>query len=203
MSVIYKDGTYYGLSDDMPAELTTAQMDAIKASFDPSGVMPFGSNPVGTVISFYGLTAPAGYLACDGSEYNREDYPQLANHLVTNFSDLVGDGSTTFKVPDLRGEFLRGTGTNSYTSQGNGANVGVHQDATEIPIMGGNDTGMTMLSKDRASDISGLYANKDKTVGSSSIIKWVTSGGIVNNPGAPYGFTARPTNTSILWCIKY
>ena len=41
---------------------------------------------------------------------------------------LAGDGVTTFKVPNLLGEFLRGTGTNSYTNQGSGANVGVHQD---------------------------------------------------------------------------
>ena len=38
----------------------------------------------------------------------------------------------SFGIPDLRGEFLRGTGTNSHVNGGNGAGVGEHQDATAI-----------------------------------------------------------------------
>ena len=48
----------------------------------PSG--PDG-NPLGTVISFMGLTAPDGYLACDGAVYNIADYTELAFFFKAQF----------------------------------------------------------------------------------------------------------------------
>lgn len=46
-----------------------------------------------------------------------------------------GDRVTTFAVPDLRGEFLRGSGT-ATRNTGRGAAVGVHQNLTQIPFSG-------------------------------------------------------------------
>lgn len=63
-------------------------------------------NPTGTVITFASVTAPSGYLVCDGSEISREEYANLFTVIGETFG--VGDGSTTFKLPDLRGEFIRG-----------------------------------------------------------------------------------------------
>ena len=49
---------------------------------------------------------PDGYLECDGSEYSSSDYPDLFEAIGTNYG---GDSfSGTFKVPDLRGLFIRG-----------------------------------------------------------------------------------------------
>ena len=96
------------------------------------------STPVGTVIYYAGLTAPNGYLKCDGSIYNITDYSDLAFFIKTNYGAenyFGGDGTTTFAVPDWRGEFFRASGTNSHANQGSGANVGVHQDATEVPMV--------------------------------------------------------------------
>ena len=78
-----------------------------------------GSSLVGSIYSYMGTYSPFGYLACDGSEYNISDYPRLAEHINRHFGSynfFGGDGTTTFAVPDLRGEFLRGTGTNSHTN---------------------------------------------------------------------------------------
>ena len=72
-----------------------------------------GINPVGNIISFMGTIAPSGYLICDGAEVNIADYPNLANHFETQFGSknyFGGNGTTTFAVPDLRNEFLRGHG---------------------------------------------------------------------------------------------
>ena len=63
-------------------------------------------NPTGTVITFASVTAPNGYLVCDGAEISRTDYANLFTVIGETFG--VGDGSTTFKLPDLRGEFVRG-----------------------------------------------------------------------------------------------
>ena len=192
--------------------LSQAEKDCGKAYFiyDLDSFMGHTAfiNPVGTIISFYGLIAPDGYLACDGTIYLREDYPALANHLVSQFPDLVGDGTTTFKVPDLQGEFLRGTGTNSNANQGSGANVGVHQNSTEIPWIytyKGSGSEITMgFRPPKTANTRNSIKNYDAVTDTTSI-EWAnangdSSGGTGTN-GAMIGI--RPTNTSVLYCIKY
>ena len=65
-----------------------------------------GGIPAGAVQSFAMNTAPTGWLDCDGSEVSRTTYSTLYTAIGTTFG--TGDGSTTFNVPDLRGEFIRG-----------------------------------------------------------------------------------------------
>ena len=62
--------------------------------------------PSGTVVAFAGATAPSGYLICDGTAVSRTTYAALFAVISTTYG--VGDGSTTFNLPDLRGEFVRG-----------------------------------------------------------------------------------------------
>ena len=92
--------------------------------------------PVGTIISVMGNNAPKHYLKCDGiTDYLVKDYPYLAEYFKKEFGSVNkfgGDGVTTFRTPDLKGEFLRGTGVNGHANQGNGAAVGTHQDATAL-----------------------------------------------------------------------
>ena len=62
--------------------------------------------PPATVHAFAGTTSPEGWAMCDGSEVSRSDYAALFAAIGTAYG--VGDGSTTFNLPDMRGEFLRG-----------------------------------------------------------------------------------------------
>lgn len=62
--------------------------------------------PTGAIIEFGATTPPAGYLVCDGSPKSRSAYADLFSVIGTTWG--VGDGSTTFNVPDLRGVFRRG-----------------------------------------------------------------------------------------------
>ena len=62
--------------------------------------------PPGTVQYFAGNAAPAGYLKANGANVNRTAYAALFTAIGTTFG--AGDGSTTFTLPDLRGEFVRG-----------------------------------------------------------------------------------------------
>lgn len=66
-----------------------------------------GLVPTGTILPFAAnvTTPPTGFLLCDGTTYNVATYPTLG---VLMGGRIGGDGSTTFKVPDLRGYFLRG-----------------------------------------------------------------------------------------------
>ena len=62
--------------------------------------------PAGTVIHVAMNTAPAGYLKANGALVSRTTFATLFAAIGTTFG--AGDGSTTFALPDLRGEFLRG-----------------------------------------------------------------------------------------------
>ena len=61
--------------------------------------------PIASIHAFATQTVPDGYLICDGSVVSRAEYADLFAALGTVWGE--GDGSTTFNVPDLRGEFLR------------------------------------------------------------------------------------------------
>ncbi len=70
------------------------------------------TTPAGTINHFGNVTSPLGYLTCDGSAISLTTYPELFNAINTLYG--IGDGTTTFNLPDLRGEFIRGaalTGT--------------------------------------------------------------------------------------------
>lgn len=69
------------------------------------------SVPSGTIIGFAGSSAPSGWLLCDGSEVSRSLYAALFAAIGTAFG--VGDGGSTFNVPDLRGRIPIGAGTGS------------------------------------------------------------------------------------------
>lgn len=62
--------------------------------------------PPGMVSPFAGDSIPEGWLLCDGSAISRTEYANLYNVIGVCWG--VGDGSTTFNLPDLRGVFLRG-----------------------------------------------------------------------------------------------
>ena len=165
--------------------------------------------PVGHIISYMGLTAPAHYLACDGTEYNISDYPYLSQHFIDQFGSVNyfgGDGTTTFAVPDLRGEFLRGTGT-ATRNTGSGADVGVHQDGTQQTLMANtnDDTNRLLFYKDSGLNSVSHIQNRDTlntALGDVSAISFTPSNtGTSTLTGTRY--TSRPTNTAVLYCIKY
>lgn len=157
---------------------------------------------VGHVMSFMGTTAPSHYLACDGAIYNITTYPSLSQFIHDQFGSynfFGGDGTTTFAVPDLRGEFLRGTGA-ATRNTGTGTGVGVHQDATEHMRVGSDGTnnysqiiagtGYSSTTKeDSAMGTATKYFNNSPTV----------QGAVTGN----LKHTSRPTNTAILYCIKF
>ena len=65
-----------------------------------------GMIPSGAVLYFAGQTAPSGWLKANGAAVSRTAYAALFAAIGTTYG--AGDGSTTFNLPDLRGEFMRG-----------------------------------------------------------------------------------------------
>ena len=69
----------------------------------------FYSVPTGVILPYIGSEAPSGYLICNGQAVSRYLYPDLFALIGTTFGN--GDGSTTFNLPNLQGQFLRGVDT--------------------------------------------------------------------------------------------
>ena len=90
----------------------TEQDDASKAVATTEWVQALLSSlgnilaPTGSIVAMATRIAPNGYLTCDGSAVSRTTYSKLFSVIGVQFGS--GDGSTTFNLPDLRGQFIRG-----------------------------------------------------------------------------------------------
>lgn len=163
--------------------------------------------PIGHILTHMGTSAPNHYLICDGTEYQIADYPYLAQHFIDNFESVNffgGDGETTFAVPDLRGEFLRGSGT-ANRNTGSGGSVGTHQNPTNqttMSIFAENRLGITRANNEVGVK---LYANPDsEKYAPNSYQRRYNLYNITPQPNSTaYEYTTRPTNTAVLYCVKY
>lgn len=81
---------------------------------------------VGTVVDYAGSTAPSKWLMCYGQAISRTTYASLFAVISTTYG--VGDGSSTFNLPDLRGRVVAGkddmggSSANRLTDQTDGLN---------------------------------------------------------------------------------
>lgn len=65
--------------------------------------------PVGGILEFGGSSAPTNFLLCDGSAISRTTYAGLFAVIGTTYG--VGNGTTTFNIPDFRNRLPMGAGT--------------------------------------------------------------------------------------------
>lgn len=164
---------------------------------------------VGFCLPYYGEAAPPGTLACDGSEISREAYKELFKVLGTKAG--AGDGSTTFNLPDLRGDFIRCVG-------GNAAELGVEQgDAIRNFISSFDVRGWTSNNTAGASIGTQIVANgggwiyevtgagRSVPTAGNSYFNDVLNSRIVFDPSrvVPTAAENRPVNVALLWCIIY
>lgn len=129
------DGILRGLGGLYGGAFTTTERNALSQSLRPHGLIILNSTenryewnsgtdvspnwqpmvaiptavPAGAIMSFAGAAAPSGYLICDGAAILRSTYSVLFTAIGTTWG--VGDDSTTFNLPDLRGRVVAGVGT--------------------------------------------------------------------------------------------
>jgi len=99
------------VSSDITLTLPNSDGDANDVlQSDGSGNLSFTALPqavpTGSVHIMASTVAPSGYLKCNGAAISRTTYAALFAIVGTAHGN--GDGSSTFNVPDLRGEFVRG-----------------------------------------------------------------------------------------------
>lgn len=155
--------------------------------------------PVGSLIQTMSNSAPKHYLICDGSEYAIGTYPELEAHFVKEFGTVnhFGGASGKWKVPDLRGEFLRMTGANSHINQGSGAGIGEHQDGTYIVGTYSNNGSSTiyLIAGGGAWQTGGDYDNPQSEICEATVSARPAKSHMCAG-------RARPTNTSVNVAIK-
>lgn len=154
--------------------------------------------PPATVHAFAGTSSPEGWAMCDGSEVSRSDNAALFAAIGTTYG--VGDGSTTFNLPDMRGEFLRGLdnmgtaeGARGKDVDGTARTVG----ETQEDAMQGHKHTLDGYQPDNRYAGSGggmLYAG-----GSTSISSPVSDG---TNGTPRTSSESRPVNMAINYIIK-
>ena len=75
------------------------------ASNPPVQMLGVGLVPPGAILPYGGTVAPPGFLLCDGTEVLQDTYPRLFDAIGNGFGS---SSAFTFRVPDLRGRFMRG-----------------------------------------------------------------------------------------------
>ncbi|MBV6660359.1 tail fiber protein [Pseudomonas yamanorum] len=150
--------------------------------------------PVGTTIQYCGASAPAGFLKENGAAVSRTAYSKLFDVIGTTFG--AGDGSTTFNLPDSRGEFIRGF------DDGRGVDPQRGLGSLQLDAMQGHWHGPrpgTTLNGSPG-NWNGVGGGSNATFNIGSTGDPVTNG--VNGVPRTANET-RPRNTSRLMCIKY
>jgi microcystin-dependent protein len=141
--------------------------------------------PSGAVMAFAMNSAPSGWLAANGSAVSRTLYAALFAAIGTTYG--AGDGSTTFTLPDLRGYFVRGSGTNS-----DGAASGGFGDKQADSFANHNHT---ITSGQQNGSSSGCGANNTYQKANDTACGLGTT-------GSSGGTETRPKNIAMLYCIK-
>ena len=155
--------------------------------------------PAGTIIPFAGSSIPTGYLLCNGAVVSRTTYAALFRVIGTTYG--AGDGSTTFKLPDLRDRFLEGAGTNA---------VGKYLSAGLPNITGDTNVAAYWYTKAVTTgcftpspewDANATFNTPPKNGTNSSKIIWFDA----HDSQAIYGSssTVQPKSMAVQYLIKY
>ena len=174
-------------SEANDAWISIGYLDQSSQKFEPENAVP-----IGAVNTFAMNSAPTGWLSCDGSLVSRATYSGLFSLVGTLYG--VGNGSTTFSLPDLRGEFVRGfdAGRGVDTGRAFGSSQADAYKQHRHTLLG-NSGGAVQALFSQANVIAGIQNL------SGSFSDPVSTMG--NGNGA--GTETRPRNIALLYCIKY
>ncbi len=168
------------------------------------------ARPAGMICAFASTSAPPGFLKCNGAAVSRTAYARLFARIGTAFGG--GDGSTTFNLPDFRGEFPR------FLDDGRGIDAGrVIGSAQGDLIRSHTHTGATTIE---GSHIHGNFAEAgfdNRNVGQGTRITFDDGFSYNNNnvsmwagahqhwftTDATGGSETRPRNVALLACISF
>jgi len=168
------------------AALTHAEMDANLGYLVPAGaVMAFAMN-----------SAPTGWIECSGNAVSRSTYADLFAAIGTTFG--TGDGSTTFNLPNLRGEFIRGW------DNGRGVDDTRTFGSSQVDAL--TDHNHTVRSEGQSSDDGDNLRNTDNDNNAPSRTSFTNRvmgvGDFIDDSSTVTATETRPRNIALMYCIK-
>ena len=195
----------YGAAVEAKTAADTAQRTASDAH-DNANTRQLKSELVGEIAFFARPNPPNGWLKANGAAVSRTTYSALFAAIGTTFGS--GDGLTTFNLPDLRGEFIRGLDEGRYvdserrlgTAQGDairnitgkldGSAMGSGNQVLEGKMIASGAIGTTYQQRQWSGDQGGW--------GEQSVSFDFDASRVV-----PTANENRPRNIALLACIKY
>jgi microcystin-dependent protein len=146
--------------------------------------------PIGSFLWHTASSVPTNYLEANGAAISRSTYAALFAVIGTTYG--VGNGSTTFNVPDVRGYFVRGYDNGRGVDSGRafGSNqlathVGTIQDSRTTQQLSAQTEGDAITTSAETFYVMSGYNNTTNT----------STGGVFVG--------ARPINIAFLPCIRY
>lgn len=172
-------------------DLDDSYYDSIETDAAITSAVAGVAVPVGAVLPLATDVVPTGYLKCNGLAVSRTIYSALFALIGTTYG--VGDGGTTFNLPDYRGMFFRGW-NNSRTDS--------FKDPDVASRAAGDAVGSTQLNENK----SHLHTvpNVPNSGGATGVYD-VGSGTATGtfNTGLSGGSESRPNNIYVMYVIKY
>lgn len=144
----------------------------------------------GEIFATAQTSCPVGTLPADGSAVSRTTYAELFKNIGTTYG--VGDGSTTFNLPNTQGVFIRGAGSQTISS--------ITYTGTQGTTQGDQIQGHQHFYYDNQSG-----SGSSGAAGTSSFRQLTTHGALQadGTNGTPRtGSETRPANISALYCIR-
>jgi microcystin-dependent protein len=163
--------------------------------------------PAGAVQAFAMNSAPTGWLAADGNEYDKTGtYAALFAAIGTTYGETNGSGgagTSHFRVPDLRGYFVRGSGTNSdSTASGTFGVKQAHAFESHRHFVMSNGSGVAISNGNQTMQMIGNQGDNPfsyQLFGTTSLTAQANTGPTSSTGGTE----TRPANIALLYCIKF
>ena len=146
--------------------------------------------PVGAMVAFSVNSVPPGFLEVDGSVKSIAAFPDLAAFLGTTFN-TGGEGAGNFRLPESRGEFLRGW------DHGRGVDAGRVIGSKQLDALQGH--------RHATLSMNGSATDNPAQLGGAQFTGNVVAGDPITDGtnGAPrVAAETRPRNMAVIWCIK-
>ena len=197
---------FSGIATSLTAASGTNTTQIATTAFVTTAISGVVGNPVGTILMTMTATVPTNYLYCNGQSFSTSSpYNTLFSDISYNF----GGSGINFNVPDLRGAFLRGLGTNDANPSYTGNSIGTAQvDSFKLHDHSISDPGHNHISTGYRINSQGLTPaiyNWDVTTADSNSQNWLSSNS--NTTGITVGSTGsnetKPFNYSVYYYIKY
>ena len=184
------------------SSITDAKHLITKEYFD----LMMATIPVGMVGHFASMSPPVGWLKANGALVSRTTYAGLFAAIGTTYG--AGNGTTTFKLPDLRGEFVRGVDDGRAVDSGRA--IGTLQLGQNLSHSHSGATSTTGSHSHSYMDTDTYYTGTSGLTGGSDFIdrnSYLSTGSAGSHSHsvsiyADGGNEARPRNVALLACIK-